>query len=105
MKIAYIAGPYRSKLGLIGRFVNIVKARRVAKKYWKKGYAVICPHSNSAFFDGVTIDQDFLDGDIEFMSRMKPGDIVVMMKDHEHSAGAKVERLYAYARGLEVICE
>ena len=54
----YIAGPYRAstKLGII---INILKARKVAKKYWALGYTVITPHCNSGLMDGCATDEVF----------------------------------------------
>ena len=54
-KLAYVAGPYRSKLGRLGILINIMRARKIARLLWKQGYAVICPHSNSAFMSGKDI--------------------------------------------------
>ena len=51
--VAYISGPYRSTEGINGIQENITRARNVATKYWRKGYAVICPHMNSAMMDGI----------------------------------------------------
>ena len=100
MKIAYIAGPYRSKWGLPGRILNILRARKVAKKYWKKGYAVVCPHMNSALMDGVVPDQSFLDGDIEIL---KHCDVIVMMHSWRWSRGAVDEWEFAKSSNLQVI--
>jgi hypothetical protein len=63
LKIAYVAGPYRAKTK-IGIILNILRARKVAKELWKMGYAVICPHSNSALMDGIAPDEAFLNGGI-----------------------------------------
>ena len=84
MRVAYIAGPYRAKNG---RTVieNIREAEAVAIKYWKKGYAVICPHLNTAFFDGLCPDQVWLNGDLEILRRC---DTIVMMHGHRDSVGA-----------------
>ena len=48
MKLAYIIGPYRADT-IYQIKKNIEKAEETALKYWKKGYAVICPHLNTAF--------------------------------------------------------
>jgi hypothetical protein len=106
MRIAYIAGPYRSKYGIIGIALNIWKARQVAKKYWKKGFAVICPHSNSALFDGIVKDEVFLEGDREFIKRLNPKkDILVLMKDWRKSSGAIQEAFLANMIGINVVEE
>ncbi|HEY9060972.1 MAG TPA: DUF4406 domain-containing protein [Pseudobacteroides sp.] len=99
MKIAYIAGPYRAKTKL-GIVLNIIRARKVAKKYWKKGYAVICPHSNSALFDGVVPDETFLDGDIEILNRC---DVIVAIEGWQRSEGTKNELRFARTNNIPII--
>lgn len=89
MKLAYVAGPYRgkSKIKLINRLQvirNIMAARKVAKELWKMGYAVICPHSNTALFDGVTPDKAFLEGDLLMLDRC---DILVLQGKWRKSSG------------------
>lgn len=101
MKVAYISGPYRSD-SLEGVIGNIARARAVALKYWKLGYAVICPHLNTALFDGACPDSVWLEGDIEILKRC---DVIVMMVGYEKSKGAKAELAAAKAVGLEVIFE
>ena len=59
MLVAYVAGPYRSET-IYGIEQNIQRAKRLAAELWKRGYAVICPHANSAFMDGVCDDETFL---------------------------------------------
>ena len=75
---------------------NIRRAEKVAIKYWKKGYAVICPHSNTALFDGSSPDEVWLNGDLELIKR---SDTVVMIKGWEKSIGASNE--YSYAKKLK----
>ena len=101
MKVAYIAGPYRAKNGST-IVENIRRAEKVAMKYWRQGYAVICPHMNSAFFDGVAPDKTFLDGDLEFVKR---SDIIIMMTNYKDSQGACEELTVARGLQKEVIFE
>jgi hypothetical protein len=80
MKLAYVAGPYRgkSKNKIINKLQvirDILAAREVAKELWRMGYAVLCPHSNTALFDGVAPDQTFLDGDLLILDRC---DLIVL---------------------------
>ena len=93
MRIAYVAGPYRgkSKISIVNKLQvirNIMAARKVAKELWKQGYAAICPHSNTALFDGVAPDQAFLDGDIEILKRC---DLIVMIPGWRRSTGSLSE--------------
>lgn len=102
MKLAYVAGPYRgkSKNKIINRLQvirNILAAREVAKKLWQMGYAVICPHSNTALFDGIVPDKTFLDGDIVMLKRC---DLIVMMPNWMDSSGAIDELCIAQANGI-----
>jgi hypothetical protein len=99
MQVAYIAGPYRAAT-VHGMHRNIDKAAEVALKYWKLGYAVICPHKNTAFFDGECPDNVWLNGDLELLRR---SDLVVMVPGWEQSEGARVERLAAVEAGIPII--
>jgi len=103
MRIAYVAGPYRSDT-VYGIRQNIAAAEAVALKYWKLGYAVICPHKNTAGMDGALPDVAWLSGDIEILKRC---DVVVMMQGWTNSAGAFTEHDVAIKEGIEVIydCE
>lgn len=96
--VAYIAGPYRAGHG---RTVleNIRAAEKVAIKYWRAGFAVICPHTNTAFFDGLAPDEVWLEGDLEFVKR---SDLIVMMENYRESSGALKELELAQKLGLKV---
>jgi len=102
MKVVYIAGPYRSSEGPNGILDNIYRARQVALKYWKLGYAVVCPHMNTAFMDGAEADQIWLDGDLEILSRC---DTIIMMPNWIKSEGAIREHSEACKLGLKIIYE
>lgn len=101
MRVAYIAGPYRARTPL-DILDNVQAAGRVALKYWNLGYAVICPHKNTALFDGQAPDSVWLDGDLELIKRC---DVVVMMSNWRKSSGATAEHEFALANGIEVIYE
>lgn len=104
MRVAYIAGPFRAKTHW-GIVQNVRAAEAVALKYWKLGYAVICPHTNTANFDGAIpkeMDSVWLDGDVEIMKRC---DVVIALPTWKDSAGAKAEIALAQQLGIEVIFE
>lgn len=103
MHLAYIAGPYRApSIWEVKR--NIEKAELVAIEYWKKGYAVICPHKNTALLDG-SLDKNgdstyWIRGDLEILKRC---DVCVMMPGWQNSEGATQEHGQALRFGLEII--
>jgi hypothetical protein len=84
MKKAYVIGPYRAKT-VEGIENNIRAAAEVAKELWKMGYAVFCPHLNSAHFDGVAPDESFINGDLEFLSCC---DVMVILPGWRSSRGS-----------------
>ena len=99
MKVAYIAGPYRART-IFGRILNIYRARKIAIKYWQKGYAVICPHTNSAHFDGKAPDNTFLDG---YLKLVEISDVIVMLPGWLNSSGSKAEHKLATSLKKEII--
>jgi hypothetical protein len=101
MKLVFISGAYRSDT-VHGIVENIRKAESVAIKYWRLGYAVICPHKNTALFDGLMPDDTWLNGDLEILKRC---DAIIMVKDWEKSTGAKAEKVFAEQHGIGVIIE
>jgi len=97
--IAYVAHPYRAKtIDEIAE--NIWDSRRVAKKYWKQGYAVICPCLNSAFMDGEIKDKDFIEGDLVLLSY---ADLLVLSGDWKKSTGCMAEREFAKVHGMPIL--
>ena len=99
-QIVYISGPYRSRWGIIGRAYNIWKARQAAIKMWQLGYTTICPHLNTAFFDGKAPDDVWLDGDLKILAKCH---IIYLLKGWEQSEGAMIELTEARRRGLKVV--
>lgn len=98
--LVYISGPYT--VGNIDQ--NIVKARAMAIKLWEAGFAVICPHLNTANFeqDCDAIYSDFLEGDL----RMIEGcDAMLMLKGWDSSPGARQEREHAQSLGIMTFYE
>jgi len=101
MKVAYIAGPYRGKTES-DVVANIRHAEKYAIKYWQMGYAVICPHKNTALFGGLAPDAVWLEGDLELLSRC---DVVVMIPGWRGSSGAMAEEAFARRLDREIIYE
>jgi len=101
VKVAYIAGPYRGKTES-DVVANIRHAEKYAIKYWRLGYAVICPHKNTALFGGLAPDEVWLKGDLEILKRC---DVVVMIPGWRASFGAMDEEEFARKVGLNIIYE
>lgn len=99
LKVAYIAGPYRATT-IYGVVENIRRAEGVSLKYWAMGYAVICPHKNTALMDGLLPDACWLNGCLELLRR---ADVVVMMEGWLNSKGASAEYAEAIRLGKEII--
>ena len=99
MRVAYIAGAYRAPT-VNGIYLNIQKARAVAFEYWHRGYAVICPHTNTALMDGNDDSHVWIDGDIEILKRC---DVIIMMAGWEYSDGARHEHDIAESLNKEII--
>ena len=94
----YVAGKYRDERGEYWIGENIRKAREVMLELDRHGYAVVCPHTQSAFCGGALEDDyDWLDIDREIISRL---DGVVFLKDWEQSEGAVGEHESAESLGL-----
>jgi hypothetical protein len=103
MKLVYISGPYsadsHNKI-----WENINAARAVAAKYWKLGYAVICPHQNTLFMDGIVPNSHdvFLNGDLKMIESC---DAVIMLPGWKESAGASKERDFALKLNKRIVYE
>lgn len=98
MDLLYVAGPYRAptERGLIE---NIRMAEAIAFQLWHMGFAVICPHLNTAHFGGEDDDSLWLDGDLEMIRRC---DALVTVPVWEHSDGTQQEVWWANWWGLPV---
>lgn len=99
--IIYTAGPYRADT-LWGVHLNIESAKVYARELWTRGYAVICPHANSAFMDGADTDKMFLEGDLEIIAMC---DAIFMLPGWTRSKGALAEHDHAKLLGLTIYYE
>jgi len=99
MKVVYICSPYRSET-IHGVVSNIRKAEEIALKYWKLGYAVICPHKNTALMDGTIPDDIFRAGGLELLRR---SDIIIVCDESTDGCRAEIE--LAVEIGIEIIYE
>jgi hypothetical protein len=99
MQVIYISGPYSSPTE-DGIEINIDRARDAAQRLWSMGFAVICPHTNSAHMVGT--HEVFLAGDFEIIRRLRPGDALYMLNGWTASRGSRAERRLAKDMGLRV---
>ena len=72
----------------------------VALEVWRRGYACLCPHTNTRHFDGAADDAIWLAGDLAMLARC---DVVLMLPGWEASQGATAEHGYAISRGIPVL--
>ncbi|KKM17552.1 hypothetical protein LCGC14_1674630 [marine sediment metagenome] len=98
MKVVYIAGPFRADSSWKIE-ENIRRAEALALDAWKMGYAVICPHANTRFYQGECDDRVWLDGDLEILSRC---DAVLLALGWKNSTGACEEVKHANRNGIPV---
>lgn len=98
MKVVYVAGPFRGPNSWEIE-ENIRRAERLALEVWRLGCAVICPHTNTRFFQGAAPDDVWLDGDLAILAKC---DAVLMTEDWERSSGARAEREFAKGKGIPV---
>jgi hypothetical protein len=101
LKLAVIAGPYNAPTDH-EIYDNIQKARKVAEKYIKLGYAVICPHLNTAFMGGLVDEAVFYMMCQEFVLR---ADTIIMITGWSGSKGSIEELGLAVGEGKEIIYE
>jgi nucleoside 2-deoxyribosyltransferase len=98
MRIVYIAGPFRGPSSWhIAQ--NIRRAEELALQVWKMGAAALCPHANTANFQGAAPDEVWLKGDLALLERC---DAILMTTDWERSAGARAEHDFAKVKGIPV---
>ena len=98
MKVVYVAGPYRGP-DAFAIAENIRRAERVALEVWKLGAACLCPHTNTAHFQGCAPDNLWLEGDLELLRRC---DAVITVKDWTRSGGAQAEIRFAHEHKIPV---
>ena len=78
---------------------NVRKAEEVALAFWRGGYAVVCPHTNSRFFFGAAPEENFLEGYQAILARV---DAIVILPGYGESPGSCVERLLARELGKPI---
>ncbi len=71
---------------------NIRHAETLALEVWLAGYAAICPHANTRFYQGTAPDRLWLDGDLAILAKC---DALLLTDNWEKSAGTRAELDYA----------
>lgn len=106
MKLIYIAGPYTGpNFSVIDD--NIKRAEEVAIQLWAAGWAVFCPHLNTAHFERYErlagLDYEtWISGTMEILKRC---DAIFMMKAWTYSTGAKMEHQFAIKNNKNIYYE
>jgi hypothetical protein len=98
MKVVYVAGPFRGQHSF-AIAENVRRAERLALEVWRLGAACICPHTNTAHFQGAAPDHVWLDGDLEILRRC---DALIVTPDWERSSGARAEVDFAREHRIPV---
>jgi len=101
MKLVYTAGAFRAPTAW-GIHENIRRAEAWALEIWKQGAVALCPHLNTANFQGAMPDHTWLEGDLEMLKRC---DAVFMIPYWERSEGARKEREVAIAEKIPVFTD
>lgn len=89
----YVAGPYRAKTEE-QILANIKNAEQIALTLWEWGFAVFCPHKNTAHFEKAQHIRNsvWLEGGLAFLQVC---DILVVSPGWEHSEGTITEINFA----------
>lgn len=106
MKLIFVGGAYYAPTWS-GIEDNIRKADAAAIKLVKEGWAVICPHKNSAHWEVYNTflplgNNTWYQIDIEILKRC---DAIFLLKDWQESKGTVAEFNVAFQQGLAVYYE
>lgn len=99
MRVIYVAGPYRGDT-VNEIHHNIQAARLAAEAVWNLGLVALCPHTNTAYMDGLADDEIFLAGGLELMRRC---DAVYVFRLRKGSRGTQAEIDEANRIGIPVL--
>lgn len=98
MKVVYIAGPFRSSTHW-GIVHNVRRAELRALDVWGMGAAALCPHLNTANFQGAWPDELWIEGTLELLRRC---DAVLLVAGWRGSEGTIAEIAEARRLGIPV---
>ena len=96
MHVIYIAGPFRGQTAWqVHR--NVCEAEEFAFMVAEAGAMPLCPHTNTAHFDGTMNDRFWLVGTLELLRRC---DAIFVTSRWVWSSGARAEMKEAIDRGM-----
>jgi len=105
MKVIYVAGKYSGK-GYSEIEDNIKRAEKASIKLFRKGWAVITPHKNTAHYeiyeDETLTYEMWLAADMEMLKR---SDAIFLLNGWQNSHGAVKEQQYALGNNMPVFYE
>ncbi len=101
MKVVYVAGAFRAKTQW-GIMQNVRHAEDASLRLWKRGYAVICPHTMTQHFQNECPDRLWLDGCLELLKRC---DAIYVLDNWKESEGTQEELKLALKLGLKFYWE
>lgn len=101
-RLLYISGPFSDPDPLHGIERNILLASEAALRGWRDGWAVICPHKNTAGYQHAedVPYETWIEGDLEILRRC---DAICMLPGWENSPGARQELALAEELDMDVL--
>jgi len=100
-KVIYVAGAFRADSSWRIE-QNVRRAEEAALKLWKEGWAVICPHTMTRFYQDECPDDVWLDG---CMALLFVSDAAYFLKGWQGSLGSIKEHEFAKELELDIIYE
>jgi len=98
MTVVYLAGALRGNV--IKKFMNMRRAKRIAKELWLSQKIVYSPHLNSGWLDHPNTDLFILPANLEILRRC---DMIMVMPGWENSSGTIAEIEFAMHNHIGVI--
>ena len=98
LPVVYIIGPFRASTNW-GVIQNIRRAEELALRVAEMGAMPLCPHLNTANFNGLLDDDFWLAGTAELLRRCDAG---ITVSGWTESAGSRAEVELADAEGLPI---
>ena len=96
--VVYVAGPFRANNAWEIE-QNVRRAETLALDVWRRGFACICPHTNTRFYQGAHVDKAWLAGDLDILAGC---DAILMLEDWKNSTGATEEHDFALNNDIPV---